>query len=316
MAEVNVFKKNVEPQKRNPKLEDMKHTMKLFFKNKLAFSGFVVMMIYFFIALLDFVYPQYLGVTNANTMLSFLYGQQPQLVPPSPPTLSKGIMYIFGTTQYGIPVLPAMLAALKFDMAYSIAIVAIGVAIGMVIGTASGYLGGMVDEFMMRITDIFFSIPQIVLALAIIYTLGDNFIFIVVAFMIIWWPIYARLSRSLALSTKEMRYVEAATASGSSKFRNIFVHVFPNVLSPIFVQISLDIGIIVQLFASLEFIGLNRGNPYLPELGILINWGNQYIVYGAWWPIIIPSIFLVVFTIAVSVMGDGLRDVLDPKLRR
>ena len=168
MAEVNVFKKNVEPQKRNPKLEDMKHTMKLFFKNKLAFSGFVVMMIYFFIALLDFVYPQYLGVTNANTMLSFLYGQQPQLVPPSPPTLSKGIMYIFGTTQYGIPVLPAMLAALKFDMAYSIAIVAIGVAIGMVIGTASGYLGGMVDEFMMRITDIFFSIPQIVLALAII----------------------------------------------------------------------------------------------------------------------------------------------------
>lgn len=316
MAEVNVFRKKVETEKRSPRIEDLKHTLRLFFKNKLAFSGFIIALIYFAIAILDAVYPQYLGVTNANTMLSFLYGQQPQLTPPTAPTFSHGVMYIFGTTQYGIPLLPAILASLKFDMAYSLAIVAVGMSVGMILGTASGYLGGMFDEVMMRITDVFFSIPQIVLALALVYTLGDNFIFIVISFMIIWWPIYARLSRSLALSTKEMRYVEAAIASGSSKVRNIFVHILPNVLSPIFVQISLDIGIIIQLFAGLEYIGLNRGNPYLPELGILINWGQQYIVYGAWWPTVIPSIVLVIFTIGVSVMGDGLRDVLDPKLRR
>lgn len=316
MAEVNVFKKETEISKRNPKIEDFKHTLRLFFKNKLAFTGFVIMMIYFIIAIIDAVYPQYLGVPNGNSLLEFLYGAPATAVQPHPPTLSRGIMYIFGTTQYGVPLFPAVLAALKYDMAYTLAIVGVGMLAGMIIGTASGYLGGMIDEVVMRITDVFFSIPQIVLALALVYTLGDKFIYIVFSFMIIWWPIYARLSRSLALSTKQMRFVEAATASGSSKTRNIFVHVLPNVLSPLFIQLSLDIGIIINLFAGLEFLGLNRGNPFLPELGILINQGEQYIVQGYWWPTIIPSIILVIFTIAVSVMGDGLRDVLDPKLRR
>ncbi len=316
MSEVNIYKKGIEAPKRNPKIEDFKHTLKLVTKNKLALSGLIIMAIYFGLALLDAIFPQYLGVSNTNSLLVFLHGRQPSLVEPIAPTLSRGWEYIFGTTQYGIPLFPAMLAALKFDMAYSLAIVGVGIAAGMIIGTASGYLGGMLDEVMMRVTDVFFSIPQIVIALALVYTLGFQFIYIVVSLMIIWWPIYARLSRSLALSTKEMRFVEAATASGSGKARNIFVHVFPNVLSPIFVQLSLDLGIIVQVFATLEFIGLNRGNPFLPELGQLINWGEQYFVYGAWWPVIIPSLFLVIFTVGVSVLGDGLRDVLDPKLRR
>lgn len=316
MAEVNVFKKEREAPKRNPKLEDMKHTLRLFVKNKLAFTGFIIMLIYFFFAVLDAVYPQYLGVADANSMLAFLHGKPPSAIAPHAPSLSHGIYYLFGTTEYGIPILPILLAALKFDLSYTLLIVAFGAGVGMVIGTVSGYLGGLVDEVVMRITDVFFSIPQIVIALALVYTLGDNFIYIVVAFMIIWWPIYARLARSLALSTKQMRYVEAATASGSSRTRNIFVHVLPNVLSPLFIQISLDIGSIIQLFATLEYIGLNRGNPFLPEIGVILNMGFTYMTEGYWWTVVIPAIFLVIFTIAVSVMGDGLRDVLDPKLRR
>ena len=98
--------------------------------------------------------------------------------------------------------------------------------------------------------------------------------------------------------------------------RNVFVHVLPNVLSPVFVQFSLDLGTIVQVFAALDFIGFNKGNPYLPELGNMLTWGETYLSYGAWWPIVIPGIFLLIFTVSVNLMGDGLRDVLDPKLRR
>ncbi len=303
-----------QPVKHRPRTEDFKHTFRLFIKNRLAFIGLSIVLVYFAIAVLDYVYPSYLGVSNINTVASWV----PHLSSgvPGGPTFAHGWWYIFGETEYFAPIFPIMLAALKVDITYSVAIVITGVLIGTILGTLSGYFGKLYDEVLMRITDIFFSVPTLILAIAVTTVLGRSLTNVVIALIIIWWPIYARLTRGVSLSIKSNKFIEAATASGSSGLRNVFVHVLPNVLSVVFVQFSLDLGSIVQLFAALDFIGFNEGSPLLPEIGNMLTWGTTYLVAGIWWPIVIPGIFLLIFTIAINLMGDGLRDVLDPKLRR
>ncbi len=301
--------------KRNPRMEDFSHTFRLFIKNRIAFVGFVIVAAYFVLTLLDYVYPQYLGVSNINTVASWAPSLRSAGIPLGP-TLSKGWWYYFGETEYFAPLLPVMLAALKTDIVDSLLIVLVGVAVGVILGTLSGYFGKLYDEVLMRITDVFFSIPVLILAIAITTVLGYSLQNVMIALIIGWWPIYARLTRGVSLSIKANKYIEAATASGSSGMRNVFVHVLPNVLSVVFVQFSLDLGSIIQLFAALDFIGFNKANPLLPELGTLLTWASSYLVGGLWWTMVFPALFLLIFTVAINLMGDGLRDVLDPKLRR
>ncbi len=340
--------------RRHPRLEDWTATLKILLKNKVAMVGMVITAIYFFIALLDWVFPQYLMIPNGNPLnlsdalatfhktagvvyngIAFQVGipfspppygtpgAKQFIIPPTlnGPTNTPGWWWWLGGTVYNLPIFPLMLAALKWDLYYTLIIVIIGAAIGTIIGTLSGYFGGLLDEFLMRTVDIFFSLPFLVLAIAIIYTLGRNIMFVVLALVIVWWPTYARLTRGLALSVKSNKFIEAATASGSSNVRNTFNHVLPNVLAPVFVQISLDLGTIIQIFATLDFLGIPFSKSiYLPEIGSMMNWGDSpALLFGPvmnWWPILIPGIFLVIFTVAVNLFGDGLRDVLDPKLRR
>ncbi|MEM0134307.1 MAG: ABC transporter permease [Thermoplasmatales archaeon] len=309
-----VLKKQVG--KRRPRIEDFSHTFKLFIKNRIAFIGFVIVIIYFAIMILDYADPRWLGVADINTMASWAPKPLMSAGIPSGPTFTRGWWYIFGETEYFVPIFPVMLAALKTDLTYSVAIVTTGVLIGTILGTLSGYFGKLYDEILMRITDIFYSVPTLVLAIAVTYVLGFSLRNVVLALMIIWWPIYARLTRGVTLTIKSNKFVEAATASGSSGIRNVFVHVLPNVLSVVLVQFSLDLGSIIQLFAALDYIGFNRAAPLLPEIGNMLNMGETYLAAGIWWPIVIPGIFLLIFTVAINLMGDGLRDVLDPKLRR
>lgn len=309
--------KPIAAKKRHPKIEDYRHTIKLLVKNRLALVGMIITLFYFIIAFLDVVYPQYLGVSNINTILSFKQPLSGNALPIAP-TFSKGWWYLFGSTQFyslQYPLLPISLAAIKFDLGYSLFIVLVGAFIGTVIGAIAGFKGGYIDELLMRVTDVFFSVPFLILALAFIFLLGRYIIMAVYALMIIWWPIYARLARGQALYIKSMKYVEAATASGASSIRNIFSHVLPNVLSPVFVQISLDLGSIMQLFAVLFFLGV-ISDPYFPELGNIINQGQQWAPIGIWWPVLVPGLFILLFTVSINLLGDGLRDVLDPKLRR
>lgn len=316
MSEINIQPEGAAVvKKRRPKLEDTKNTLNLFIHNRLALTGMIITAIYFFIALLDFVYPQWLGVSNLNSMLNFIPGGRPTSALPTPPTLSDGWWFYFGTTYSQIPLFPVILAALEFDMGYSLLIVLSGVGVGLFLGTFSGYFGGLIDEVVMRVTDVFFSFPTLVLAIAMAYVLGEDMNVIILALIIVWWPNYARFARGLALTTKNQNFIEAAVASGSTRFRNVFVHVMPNVLSPIYVQFSLDLGSVVGILAALDFIGFNK-NGYLPELGNLIYTGQSFLPTGMWWPVFVPGVFLLIFTVAVNLMGDGLRDVLDPKLRR
>lgn len=322
MSDANVFGTPTgEAKRKNPRIEDFKYTFKLFFKNKLAFVGFAITVVYFIIALMDFVYPHYLGAKVTDISNIFVFGQVTGALPTAP-TFAHGWWYIFGTTQYRVAIFPTLLAALKVDLSYSLVIVLIGAVLGVIVGSIAGYFGGIVDEIMMRVTDVFFGVPFIIMAIAFTVVLKATLSQpVVIALIIIWWPIYARLSRSLALSTKSQKYVEAAVASGSSGLRNVFSHVMPNVLSPVFVQISLDLGSIVQILAALDFIGFHAVGPLTPEIGNLLTIGQVYFstvgtVSGLWWPLVLPGVFLLIFTVAVNLMGDGLRDVLDPKLRR
>lgn len=298
-----------------PKVENSLMLFKLLLKNKTALAGMIISAAYFVLALIDTVYPQYLGVNDISSMLAFLKGKPVNSFLPTAPTLANGWWYYFGTTEYGIPIFPAMLAALKFDIGYSLVIVMIGTVVGTVYGSISGYFGGAVDEVMMRITDIFLSVPLIVLAIAVTFFLGSSFIDLVLGLIIVSWPLYSRLSRGVALSVRTSQFNMAAIASGSSRIRNVFSHVIPNILSPIFVQMSLSFGRIIIIFSALYFLSVIRGNPYLPELGNMMVMGQNYLPYGIWWPVFIPGIFLVIFVTALNLFGDGLRDVLDPKLR-
>ncbi len=326
---VSIFKRGTIQKKRHPKVEDAKETLKLVIKNKVALTGLVITAVYLFIALLDQVYPAYLGF-GPNIITSLLQlGGQPNGKFPTAPTTVGGWHFWFGTGLGHFEIFPAMLASLRIDIGYSLLIVLSGAIIGIVVGSFSGYYGGVWDELVMRITDIFYSIPFLVMAIAFTTILSftftqdhipiSGFNLIALALVIIWWPTYARLTRSITLSLKSSRFIEAAIASGSSKVRNVLTHVIPGVLSPVFVQISLDLGSIVLVFSTVEFLGLGQIigiNYYTPELGNIIVNGQSGMLLGYWWPIFIPGIFLLIFTVGINIFGDGLRDVLDPKMRR
>lgn len=312
--------------RRHAALEDFLTTFRYFLKNKVAVAGFAITLVYFVLTIMDYVYPQFLGVRDISTISSWIPIQAPSYRPTPPfvfpstaPSSNPSWWFWLGTTQYRIPLLPVIIAALKTDITISLTIVLIGMAIGIVVGAVSGYLGGVVDETVMRVTDVFFSVPALILAIAFVYVLSqtthNNLFNLELALILVWWPVYARLTRGVTLTVKSMKFIEASIASGASKFRVIFSHVLPNVLSPSFVQLSLDLGSVVLILAALSFIQLPILNPNLPELGALISGGQDWLVGGFWWAVAVPGVFLLIFTVAVNLMGDGLRDVLDPKMR-
>lgn len=303
--------------RKNPRFENYSYTFKLLLRNKLALAGLIIALFYSIITILDYVYPAYLGVNNIATAITFLHGAPLNSTGSAviPPTLGNGWYYVLGTTKYGIPILPAMLAALKIDITYTLIIAGGGALIGTIVGSFSGYFGGIFDQIIMRVTDVFFSIPNLILAIAIAFILGFTFRNIAIAFLIVSWPAYARIVRSTVLSLREAKFVEAAVASGVSRIKILFSHLIPNSLSPVLVQFSLQFGSIIQLFAALAFLGFVAGNAFAPELGNMISWGETYLAAGKWWAITIPGIFLIIFSVGLNLLGDGLRDVLDPKLR-
>jgi peptide/nickel transport system permease protein len=151
-------------------------------------------------------------------------------------------------------------------------------------------------------------------AIAVAFVLGRALDNISLALVIVWWPLYARYSYGQALSVKENVYIEAAKASGVGSGGIMLHHIVPNVLTPMFVQVSLDLGTVVQVFAALTFVGFASGNPLLPELGTLISNGFQYAV-AAPWVVLFPGLAILIFAIGMNLLGDGLRDALDPRGR-
>jgi peptide/nickel transport system permease protein len=193
------------------------------------------------------------------------------------------------------------------------AVVGLAMLVGVPIGLVSGYVGGRLDEALMRLTDVFLAFPSLILAMAVAAVAGPGLRNAVIAVAIVWWPTYARLMRAVTLYGRELAFVEAARSMGASGGRIIFRHLLPNSLSPLIVRASMDAGRAVLMTSGLSFIGLGA-QPPLPEWGAMVARGRDYFL-DAWWYSIFPGASIYLTVLAFSLLGDSLRDRLDPRLR-
>lgn len=230
-----------------------------------------------------------------------------RLSPPSP-------SHLLGTDQLGRDILSRILfgARISLRIAGIVALIA-GVG-GTLIGLICGYFGGILDDVLMRITDVFMAFPQLVLAMAISSALGPSLENAIIAISLTEWTVFARLARSRALAIREETYIEAARALGAGRTRILLRHVLPLSLSPIIVQVSLETGTIIRTAASLGFLGLGA-QPPTPEWGVMVTAGRNYLP-AQWWVSTFPGLAIFLAVLGFNLLGDGVRDIFDPRLRR
>lgn len=219
-----------------------------------------------------------------------------------------------GTDGFGRDLLKMMILAIPLDISIAFAIVSAATAFGVVIGAIAGWMGGKFDEAILRITDVFFAFPGLVLALVFAALFGRTIENLAIAVLLVWWPTYVRLMRGQVLVEKEKTYVEALRSLGVSPTRIVLFHIVPNAIYPILVNMTLDFGGVILTFSALMFLGFSP-SPALPELGNLASDGIGH-VFTAPWLIIFPGLTILIIALSFNLVGDGLRDVLDPRLRR
>ncbi|MHB8625308.1 MAG: ABC transporter permease [Aggregatilineales bacterium] len=224
-----------------------------------------------------------------------------------------GIAHLWGTDKLGRDVLVRVLYGTRITLPAAFIAVLIDAAIGITIGALAGYLGGLWDEALMRLTDVFLAFPSIVLAMAIAAALGPSIINAIITIAVVSWPNYARVTRGLVLSVKTADYVEAAHAIGVRHWRILLRHVLPNCLGPLVAIATLDFGGAILLFAGLSFLGLGP-TPDTPEWGRMVADGIEY--SDQWWVSAFPGLAIFSVVLALNFLGDGLRDWLDPRTRR
>jgi peptide/nickel transport system permease protein len=222
--------------------------------------------------------------------------------------------YWFGTDELGRDVFSRVLSGAKYSLGIAFIILSIAVVVGTLVGLIAGYVGGLVDELLMRLTDLFLAFPALVLAMAIAATLGRNLQNTVIALTVVYWPWYARLVRGQVLWLKEREFIEAARAIGASPWRIVGRHILPNTFAVIIVQLTLDVGYAVLATSGLSFLGLGA-QPPTPEWGTMIA-GARTFFRDAWWYMTFPGLALTLTVLGFNLLGDGLRDFLDPRTRR
>src|SRR2546425_852121 len=220
----------------------------------------------------------------------------------------------FGTDQVGRDVLSRVIVATRLDLAISLSAVALSFLVGSAAGACAGFFGGWTERFVSRLVDTIMAFPLFVLAMGIVAALGNTLANIVYATAIINLPFYARMARAEVNVRREAGFVEAARLSGNGSARILAVHVFPNCLPPMMVQASLNLGWAILNAAGLSFIGLGV-RPPTPEWGIMVAEGAAFIVSGEWWIALFPGLALMLAVFCFNLLGDGLRDLIDPRRR-
>ncbi|MDU8913917.1 ABC transporter permease [Aestuariicoccus sp. MJ-SS9] len=243
-----------------------------------------------------------------------------------PPVWAEGgdPRFLLGTDNQGRDVLSAILYGSRISLAVGFVSVALAMVIGIVVGLVSGYFGGAIDAFFMRIADVMLSFPTILVALlvsgivrgALPREMHDSAALIVLVFAITitTWVQYARTVRSSTMVERSREYVYAAQLVGRRPFAILFSHILPNVMGPVLVIATINLAMAILIEATLSFLGVGMP-PTNPSLGTLIRVGNEYLFSGIWWVVIFPSLTLVALVLAVNLLGDWLRDALNPKLR-
>lgn len=237
----------------------------------------------------------------------------PNFIPSSEAVLPPSVSHLMGTDVYGRDVFSRVLYAARLDILLSLVGVTIGFAIGEVVGLVSGYYGKKTDQVLMRGMDILFAFPALLLAIAIAVALGPGFASIVIAVAVVGIPGFARIARSVVLSTKQELFVTGAVSVGASRFKILKDHIFPNTLSPSLVLYSIGLGSAMLVAAALSFLGAGIPAP-TSEWGAMITLGLQD--YNDWWMSLFPGLMITGAVIGFLMLGEGLREAMDVTLRR
>ncbi len=278
-------------------------------KNKNSLVGLIIVALFFLIAIFA---PILAPVQNKNNPY-----QMPQAsfqVNPTAPNAQN----LFGTTENQYDIYYGIVWGTRMAFKVGLSVVFVALLIGIIIGGAAGFFGSWVDEILMRLTDIVFAVPSMVLAMVIAAMLGPDLKNMMIAITIVSWPSYARLIRGDVISVKEREFISATKALGASKRRIFLRHILPNAIYPVVIVASLDIGYIVLTAASLSFLGLGSqtGTADWGQLVALSrNWilGTHGNAFEYWYTLVIPGGALLLFVLAWNMLGDAFRDILDPR---
>ncbi len=284
-----------------PRLKSMGESLYLLAKNKLSLLALIVLILLVVLAVLA---PHI--VPYPNDLLDETHIGDKFIAPCS--------QHLMGTDELGRDVFSRIIYATRVSLLTAVIAVAVSLAIGIPLGAIAGSVGGWVDNVIMRVTDVFLSFPPLLLAIALVALLGSSLTNAIVAIAISWWPWYTRLVRGQAVSMKERKFVQAAETIGTSRTKIIFKHILPNCISPIIVQASMDLGGVIMTIASLSFLGLGAQAP-TPEWGLMISTGRSYFP-DKWWCCIFPGLAIFITVLCFNLLGDAIREILDPKTRK
>ena len=227
---------------------------------------------------------------------------------------APSITHPMGTDGLGRDLWARILYGARTSLLMGFSIVILGGSIGVVLGALAGYFGGWIDEVIMRITDIFLAFPPLLLAIVFAAVMEPSIQTTIIAITLVWWPVYARIVRGQVLSVRERDYVKAARGIGVGDFTIIRRHVLPNVMGPVMVQGTLDLGAAILTAAALSFLGLGT-EPPTADWGVMVDEGRQHLLSGRWWLAVFPGLVLFLTAMALNLIGDGVRDASDPYTR-
>lgn len=213
-----------------------------------------------------------------------------------------------GTDNFGRDIVSRVVHGARLDLLIAFSVVIIALGVGSLVGTLSGYYGGIVDDVVMRVTDVLFSFPSFILAMAITAMLGNTIPNVIIAIAIAYIPYFIRLTRGEILSARELQYAEAARCVGNPEWRIMYIHLLPNCLTPSLVQATLCLGWAILDVSGLAFLGLGI-RPPTPEWGVLVSEGARNIISGQWWTSVFPGAVIVFTALGFNLVGDSLRDI-------
>ena len=275
-------------------------SMNLILNNSLTTFGLIVILALcitaFFAPLLAPFPDQGKGLSNLDERLE-------------PPTFKHPL----GTDNLGRDILSRIIFGTRISLKAAVIVVMISMSIGVPLGLIAGFIGGKTDDIIMRLADMILAFPSLLLAIAIVASLGPSLINALIAIALPWWPWYTRLMRSQVISVKEMQFVESARAIGASRWRIMFRHILPNCLSPIIVNATVDMGYVILAIASLGFLGLGT-QPPAADWGVMVSDGREFFM-KQWWISTFSGAAIFLTVLAFNLTGDGIREALDPKIR-